>query len=198
MGRLVLVRHGNTFDPGDTPTRVGARTDLSLSASGRAQAGALAAHFAPAQFAAACASTLARTRETARHILSARTDAPALLIQPFLTEIDYGPDENQTEAAVIARIGTAAITAWDTAGISPPDWHIDRAAIRAGWQYLAERIADIDGAVLVVTSNGIARLLPEALAIDAAGLDLKLKTGAFSLIDLTPAGARVAAWNLRP
>ncbi|HAO37083.1 MAG TPA: histidine phosphatase family protein, partial [Hyphomonas sp.] len=38
MARLIIVRHGNTFDKGDTVTRVGGRTDLPLSASGLAQA----------------------------------------------------------------------------------------------------------------------------------------------------------------
>jgi len=49
--QLFIVRHGNTFDPGDTVTRVGARTDLPLSSSGRAQADALARHFAGMSFA---------------------------------------------------------------------------------------------------------------------------------------------------
>ena len=97
MARLIIVRHGNTFDPGDTPTRVGARTDLALSISGERQAAALAAHFRDTHFAAAFSSPLLRTRQTARAILAGRAGAPALLILPFLTEIDYGPDENQTE-----------------------------------------------------------------------------------------------------
>ena len=36
--RLIIARHGNTFDAGDIPTRVGRRTDLPLVASGEAQA----------------------------------------------------------------------------------------------------------------------------------------------------------------
>src|SRR3990167_6115556 len=101
MARLLVVRHGNTFDPGDVVTRVGGRTDLPLSASGKAQAGKLAAHFAGTQFSAALASPLERTRATARAILGSRSDAPALLIRGFLREIDYGPDENQPEETVI-------------------------------------------------------------------------------------------------
>jgi broad specificity phosphatase PhoE len=57
MARLFVVRHGNTFDAGDVITRVGGRTDLPLSASGKAQAEKLAAHFAETPFTAAMAST---------------------------------------------------------------------------------------------------------------------------------------------
>ncbi|OZB12451.1 MAG: histidine phosphatase family protein, partial [Rhodobacterales bacterium 34-62-10] len=86
MARLFIVRHGNTFDKGDTVTRVGARTDLPLSVSGREQAQKLAAHFAGTRFSAALCSPLSRTRQTARAILRERSDNPALLIAPFLTE----------------------------------------------------------------------------------------------------------------
>ena len=44
MTTLIIARHGNTFDKGDIPTRVGARTDLPLVEKGRAQAKALVAH----------------------------------------------------------------------------------------------------------------------------------------------------------
>ena len=42
---IYIVRHGNTFDPGDTLLRVGARTDLALSVSGCEQADRLGRHF---------------------------------------------------------------------------------------------------------------------------------------------------------
>ena len=36
--RLIIARHGNTFKPGETPTRVGARTDLPLVEEARGRA----------------------------------------------------------------------------------------------------------------------------------------------------------------
>ena len=143
MTRLTIVRHGNTFDVGETPTRVGARTDLSLSESGRHQAEALAAHFQNTPFMAAFCSPLQRTRQTARAILSGKPDAPALLILPFLTEIDYGPDENQTEETVIVRIGADAIAAWDRDAAPPPGWQVDPDALRTAWADLLERAAHV-------------------------------------------------------
>ena len=200
MATLYVVRHGNTFDAGDVVTRVGGRTDLPLSASGRVQAAALAAHFEGTRFAAALASPLERTRATARAILSRRTDSPALLIRSFLREIDYGPDENQPEEAVIARLGAAALKAWDEDGTPPEGWIVDPAAIRSGWSALLLEIAGLraDANVLVVTSNGTARFLPDVVDEAPAGLDRKLKTGAWGEVSVTREGAAITDWNLRP
>lgn len=199
MARLYIVRHGNTFDTGDTVTRVGARTDLPLSVSGREQARKLAVHFAGIRFSAALCSTLARTRQTARTILSERTDSPALLIAPFLTEIDYGPDENQPEEMVAARLGPA-LAAWDRDGVPPAGWQVDVAAIRAGWTNLLARAARLaeDAAALVVTSNGIARFLPDVVEKKPDDLDRKLKTGAWGELVVTSSGSELLSWNQRP
>jgi broad specificity phosphatase PhoE len=200
MARLIAVRHGNTFDPGDTVLRAGARTDLALSVSGREQAGALAAHFAGTTFLAAACSPLLRTRQTARAILAARTDAPALIILPFLTEIDYGPDEGRPETEVVARLGEAALAAWDRDAILPPGWQADPDALRAGWSQLLARVARLpeDSAVLVVTSNGIARFLIDAADAVAQATVRKLRTGAYGEVACSRAGSRITGWNLRP
>tara|TARA_R110002020_G_scaffold83397_2_gene207496 strand:- start:409910 stop:410512 length:603 start_codon:yes stop_codon:yes gene_type:complete len=200
LAHLIILRHGNTFDKGETPTRVGARTDLSLSVSGQAQAAALAAHFRDTAFLAAFCSPLVRTRQTARAVLDARPHAPALRILPFLTEVDYGPDENQTEETVIARIGAEALAAWDRDATPPPGWQVDPAALRAAWASLLERAAELDADdnVLIVTSNGIARFLPDVVDAQPEDLDRKLKTGAWGVVDVSPDGSRILDWNLRP
>ena len=199
MAHLYVVRHGNTFDKGDTVTRVGARTDLPLSISGQEQAQKLAAHFAGTPFAAALCSTLTRTRQTAREILSERTDSPALLIAPFLTEIDYGPDENLPEDIVAARLGPT-LEAWDRDGTPPPGWLVDPVAIRAGWQALLARVAALPETAnaLVVTSNGVARFLPDVVDILPEGIDRKLKTGAWGQLVVTDSGSELLSWNQRP
>jgi broad specificity phosphatase PhoE len=200
MARLFVVRHGNTFDTGDVVTRVGGRTDLPLSNSGTAQAAKLAAHFASTPFAAALASPLERTRATAQAILGTRTDAPALLIRSFLREIDYGVDENQPEEIVAARLGDAALKAWDEDGTVPPGWDVDPAAIRAGWTELLAVIAALPETanVLIVTSNGTARFLPDVVDAKPDGLDRKLKTGAWGEIRVAPGRSEIVAWNVRP
>ena len=123
-----------------------------------------------------------------------------MLIRSFLREIDYGPDENQPEDAVIARIGAAALKAWDDDGRPPEGWIVDPAAIRAGWAELLKEIAGLPAGanVLVVTSNGTARFLPDVVDEAPAGLDRKLKTGAWGEIGVTPDGTEITAWNRRP
>jgi probable phosphoglycerate mutase len=201
MSTLIIVRHGNTFDAGDTITRVGARTDLPLATSGIQQAEALAAQFKETQFSAAFCSPLLRTRQTARAILDAQFAPPPLLIAPFLTEIDYGPDENLPEAAVIARIGQDAITAWDQSATVPPGWSVDPGALIAAWTALFKRAAALpqDAAALVVTSNGIARFVLDAVDTLPDGTERKLKTGAWGNVTLNSDGkASLIAWNQRP
>ncbi|KCZ54063.1 hypothetical protein HY29_03050 [Hyphomonas beringensis] len=200
MARIYVIRHGNTFDKGDTVTRVGGRTDLPLSSSGQDQARALAEHFSELIVHAAFCSPLQRTRATARAIIGMRTGSPALLILPFLTEIDYGPDENQPEDKVIARLGEAALTAWDEDATPPDGWLVDPKALKAAWADFLHRAStlDNDANILVVTSNGIARFLPDVIQNKPEDLDRKLKTGAWGEVEITAGDARITGWNIRP
>lgn len=195
--RLFIVRHGNTFEPGDTVTRVGGRTDLALSASGRAQAQALAAHFAgqDIQFATARTGPLRRTKQTAAAILVAQAKPPDLATDLFLREIDYGPDENRPEDDVIARIGKAALEAWERDMIPPPDWRVDPQALIANWQETFDELRGAPGNHLIVTSNGIARFA--LAAARASGHPPKLATAAYGVIALGEAAESVELWNQR-
>lgn len=193
--RLIIVRHGNTFDKGDVVTRVGGRTDLPLSVSGLTQAEALGRHFADTQFHTARSGPLRRTRQTASAILAAHANPPDLATDLFLREIDYGPDENRPEDDVVARIGKPALEAWERDSVVPPGWRVDPEAIIGNWQELFRELRDQPGNHLVVTSNGIARF-----ALSAAGEqrpDAKLATAAWGIIDLDGQEARVIDWNVR-
>ena len=204
MSDIYIVRHGNTFDKGDVVTRVGARTDLSLSSSGRAQAEKLAAHFrevAPQGFSAAYCSALQRTRQTAETILDAYEERPDLHVLDFLREVDYGPDENQPEEKVIARIGEAALEAWDRDAVPPPGWDVDPDDLIGEWANLLDRLCGPLSwpPVLIVTSNGIARfVLDVVLKSECTPDSIKLKTGAYGLIRSDADGSTLLDWNVRP
>ena len=200
---VYIVRHGNTFDRGDTVTRVGARPDLPLSRSGQEQARNLAAHFSASgvQFTEAVAGPLRRTVETAEAILAEQENPPRLQIEIFLREIDYGPDENRPEEDVVARLGEGVLHRWETQAIVPPGWQVDPDALVESWRgWFASVGSSGKGPVLCVTSNGIARFA--RFAAEAAAPqhgDLKLKTGAFARFEVAPDGtARIAGWNIRP
>lgn len=197
MTRLYIVRHGNTFEAGELPRRVGRRTDLPLTAAGLAQAEALGRQFVAdgVLFGACQAGMLQRTRVTAETILA--TMGARLAVEPseLLTEIDHGPDEDQTEARVEARIGKGALEAWDRQAIAPPEWIVDAGERIAGWrEFVARPLLDT---VLLVTSNGAARFALLAFGFDVASL--KLRTGAYGIIE---AGSdrqfRLVEWDKRP
>jgi broad specificity phosphatase PhoE len=197
--RIFIVRHGDTFEPTEPSRRIGARTDLPIVASGRLQAATLGRWFAAQgiRFGRALAGPLIRTIETAGIILSYSADPPPLEMTEWLREVDHGPDEGQSETAVIARLGTAAIEDWDREGVPPPGWNVDAAARLAAWDaYLS---APPEGDSLLVTSSGAARFAVIARPELQPPGSLKLRTGAVAVVKKDGnGGLETALWNFRP
>lgn len=204
MTRLIIARHGNTFNSADTPTRVGARTDLPLVASGREQARRIGAWLKSRDLLpeATYCSELSRTRETAELAIKACGYPQPVYPLAIFNEIDYGPDENQTEDTVIARIGAAAIRDWDEQAIVPDGWAFDPQAAITNWQNFARHIVEDDqDIVLVVTSNGVARFAPYITG-DFEGFraahKIKISTGAVCLFEYSDGQWHVREWNVKP
>ncbi len=197
---LTIVRHGDTFAPGEAPRRIGARTDLPLVASGRAQARALGATFAGEGLRVdrLLAAPLRRTRETAALLATALADKPVVETADWLAEIDHGPDEDRPEAEVLARIGAAALAGWNDDLVAPPGWTVDAPARLAAWRGV---MTQGTGHLLLVTSNGAARFALAAdagLAAQARSLTSpKLRTGAWGRIVVADGMARIVAWDRR-
>lgn len=201
MTRIYIVRHGNTFAPNETPRRIGAHTDIALVDSGVAQADRIGRAFADMglRFDAALVSPLRRTRETAACILYHLEDAPSVEPTPWLAEIDHGPDENRTDADIIARIGEAALRRWDAEAIAPEGWTVDAERRSDAWRGLFMQPGS--KTVLIVTSNGAARfaLTAHPELARATGASLKLRTGAWGRIDVeTPGRPTLVEWDVRP
>lgn len=202
---FIIVRHGNTFESGSPPRRIGARTDLPLTARGMEQARALGAHFAARgiRFDRALMSPLTRTRQTAEAILEMQECSPKPEPAEFLREIDYGPDENALEDDVIARIGKPALAAWETRAEAPEGWIVNADERIAAWKALLANGEGPEQTTLLVASNGSARfalMADPALALAAQGLDsLKLPTGGFGVIKRDMDGTlALANWGARP
>lgn len=194
---FVVVRHGNTFGAGEPPRRIGARTDLPLTPAGETQAHALGMHFAGQgwHFTRVLTSPLIRTRDTANIIVSHLPCTPDPAPEEWLREIDHGPDENQSEDAVLARIGPAALRAWDEEAIPPPGWTVDAETRLRAWRDL---LAQDAGPTLLVTSNGAARFALMAAGLTSRG-GLKLPTGAYGALRKAPdATLALAEWGRRP
>lgn len=204
---LIIARHGNTFTADQTPTRVGARTDLPLVEKGRVQGQALGLALAEAGLKPdrVYASRLQRTQQTAQEALSAMGIKRKIEILSMLDEIDYGPDENKPEDQVIARLGREALQEWDTRAVVPQGWRVDPAALRQDWLDFGAQVQNTGQVILVVTSNGTARFAPcltGAEALFARNHDLKLSTGAYGVLHHErrdqSAPWQAVSWNMRP
>lgn len=201
---LLIARHGNTFGPGDVVTRLG-KTDLPLVESGRKQGRFLGRYLVQHNVMpdVIFTSALQRTQQTADEAeaeMGIRLPRHALEI---FNEIDYGPDENKPEEQVRARLGEAALKAWDEQAIAPDGWHVDPQQIMRAWQGFADGILKTYAGktVLVVTSNGIARFAP-ILTGDMEGFKqrrgLKIATGALCVFCNENERWICEAWNIRP
>jgi len=94
--RLYLVRHGET--DWNAEGRLLSSTDRPLSVRGEQQAAALADDLAGVRWDRAYSSPLVRARRTAEVVLAARPDAPALVVDGRLREMDFGPYEGWSES----------------------------------------------------------------------------------------------------
>jgi len=204
MPFLILIRHGNTFEAGETPRRVGGRTDLSLTAEGERQGAALAsmlaASFAPID--AVATGPLQRTRRFAEMIAQA-------IKRPFtpderLREIDFGLWENKTDDQLRALYGAGALQAWDNEGIWPDamNWAPSREEVEDNVSSLLDEqrgalLRPDAGNRVLVTSNGILRFFHRALA-GTTGPEAKVKTGRYCLIAPAQKGWTMTAWNKAP
>ncbi|MFA5592527.1 MAG: histidine phosphatase family protein [Micavibrio sp.] len=204
MTILIIARHGNTFEKGETPRRVGARTDLPLTETGRIQARAIGAWLKQRGLypEAVYASQLKRTIETAELALKeAGYTEPVYQLEIF-NEIDYGPDENKREDEVIARIGADAIKAWDENATVPDSWNFNPESCIQNWKDFARHLVeDEQDCALVVTSNGIARFAPHItgdFGDFSQNHPLKISTGAVCILEFSNDRWTVKEWNVKP
>lgn len=201
MTLLYLVRHGNTFEAGEAPRRIGSRTDLPLTETGRAQASALGNHLAPIRFAQAWSAELRRSKETATLILAAQAEPPELSYERVLNEIDHGPDEDQDPDTVLRRIGEDALAAWEKSLEPPPGWELGLDWRQQGWQALGSALArgPSGDPVLAVTSGGAARLALLCLGVKDVPAGAKLRTGSYGIVSLGTDGRKeLREWDIRP
>ena len=206
MLRLLIARHGNTFDKGDMLLRVGKKTDLPLSTSGQLQAEKLGQYLKQhhANVSQVYTSNLQRTQQTANIALAQMHISPQQAVCDFLDEIDYGPDEGKPEEEVIARLGKEVLGQWEAQAIVPPGWHIDSQQVINAWQHFAKDLVQqhtTPTTILVVTSNGIARFAPYITGdFDnfAQQNNIKLATGALASLNFNNNAWHVDGWNIRP
>lgn len=203
--RLLIARHGNTFTPDQTPTRVGLHTDLPLVQSGQDQATRLAIYLKDNDLTPdkIYTSILKRTIEMGQIVEDVVGKEIPQTQHSMFNEIDYGPDENMPEDAVIQRIGKDAITAWNEKTTVPEGWVVDPAQIVKDWVSFGRTCNDQHHGqtILAVTSNGVARFSPHLTGdFDGFSGDLKISTGALCILEKSDNDDHwtIIDWNIRP
>jgi broad specificity phosphatase PhoE len=202
--KILLARHGNTFGPDDKVVWAGARTDLPLVAFGHQQAERLGQAIAAmgVQLDHIYAGPLLRTKETASGIAAVLgLDPDRVSIVDTLREIDYGLWEGRSNDEIKAEYGSTEIDDWQKRSIWPQDygWSPDEAGILANWDALVQRITtegDNESASLVVSSNGIFRIVAKGLGLAAE--DAKMGTGCLSQLSVSNGKFSIDFWNRAP
>jgi len=206
---LLVVRHGNTFGPGDPVTWVGRHQDVPLVARGLEQATALGLALAREGWRPerVLASALARTRgHAARALAVAGWSGLPVEVDPRLDELDYGPWGGLTTEEIEARGDGAALAAWSEHMRWPAAFGEREEDARARVQGLAHELAAAAPdrreplRVLVVSSNGVLRYLlaldPAAFERRRSGQGFKLGTGRAGRLERRAGRWRVLGWDL--
>ncbi|BBN83203.1 hypothetical protein PA25_31880 [Pseudoalteromonas sp. A25] len=208
--RLIVVRHGNTFLPTDTPTRVGARTDLDLVEQTKSTS---VGHYLRDNHLSpdvVYAGPLKRHQQTAQLICEVlNLDVTAIKLDEFLNEIDYGPDENQVEEMVMKRLGGGdialgkqVIERWNRDAQVPEGWLVNPDALRMGWRSFAQNLLtnQADKTTLMVSSNGIMRF-SHVIDSQFGFSNLKVPTGGICIFENMTGKVsdwRCVEWGLTP
>ena len=185
---LILMRHGNTFEAGEVPIQVGARTDLPLTAFGRKQAEAMA-HYLLAEGVAPqkiYAGGLKRQKDSAA-IIGEKLGCKSVF-EPALTEIDYGAWEGLT-GEEIGKKWPKEHLEW-IEGKWPERIFVGSEADYRGRveKWLESLRGGSEECVVAVTSNGVLRLFQNE----------KVKTGHFCELHLFETSLKIVKWNKLP
>lgn len=220
--RLIIARHGNTFLPEQTPTRVGRKTDLPLVEEGRGRAIGRYLLSKAIKIDKAYSAPLRRTMTTAQLALEEMQSNLTLIPIDDFVEIDYGPDENKTENEVLMRLGKEyvkenqlSITSeedylkhgktilqqWDTEALVPQGWQVDTEQVIQAWHNFANKIGEGE-TVFLCSSNGIIRFAPHILAQPYDDFcqqhEIKVATGSVSIFEEQDGKWICTEWNSKP
>ena len=210
--RIIIARHGNTFKPDDTPTRVGFETDLPLVEEHRARSIGkylLEHNLVPH---VAYAAPLLRTMRTAELAIEELKGNLKPNIADDFKEIGYGPDENKTEDEVMLRLGNgniskgkSIINEWNKSAKVPHGWQVSPDLIIQSWKLFAEKVfkSYANKTAMLVSSNGIMRFSPY-LTGDflqfSEQYDLKVSTGGICIFEREKNEKKwkCTGWNIKP
>lgn len=206
---LLLARHGNTFAPQDPVVWVGAKNDLPLVDTGRAQAKHLGRVLASSDITlpAIYSAPLRRTLEYAEIIQSLLQNKPEIVTDPRLTEIDYGLWTGLSNAQIQSKYGSAELELWERKSLWPKNagWNPSEEVIFQGITALCQELktkTSPSQSPLIVSSNGILRYFLKLNVLEwskrCEDASFKVKTGNLCHLVLNEDSAQVKFWNHTP
>lgn len=207
--RLILFRHGNTFEPGQKPYWVGRGEDLPLVSQGLVQAQRAAAVLSEFQIVpqGVYCSSLTRTRQFADTLKKASGWKTSVVEDPRLDELDYGVWSGLTNEEIAARGWVIDLQQWQDRSVWPPsgDWEGTPELLQAetdDFVHDLRKIYDKDATIVSVTSNGRMRFF---LSLDQASFryavareKVKVKTGHAVVVDVGPRSFEIKGWDMSP
>lgn len=188
--RLWLVRHGIT--EWNTQQRFCGRSDIPLSAAGRAQARWLARRLQREEISSIYTSDLTRARETAEIIANSRAEPVQVQVSAAWREIDFGAWEGLTYAEIAEQFEDRLAFFSDFGHSSPPGGEaplhmvqrVQRALTTVAWAHSVPSRGD---AVIVSHGGPLRALLCSVLGMPLARQwQFCLDPGSLSAIDLLP------------
>lgn len=205
--KLILARHGNTFNPGEKVVFVGARNDLPLTEAGIAQAHTFGEFLSRSQlgnYRIFC-GPLQRARSFAEIAKSHLGSESIIEVDSRLQELDYGLWAGLSNEEIEARFGNAELDDWNKRGIWPKNakWpESEKQIVAAVAAFVNDlRRANLNTAV-VISSNGVLRyfltLIPEAFESYVRSGSGKVRTGHVSLLEINREDSRLIAWDKDP
>jgi probable phosphoglycerate mutase len=186
MPELWLVRHGET-EWSLSGAHTG-RTDIPLTANGRARAAAIGRYLANRRFAGVFTSPLERARETC----TLAGFGNVARIDPNLSEWDYGEYEGRTTAEIQSTVPGWSLWADGPAGGET----VEQVAVRA--EAAIARAVEAGGDVLLFSHGHLLRILTARwLGLEPAdGRLFALSTGTVSTLGYEHAARVIIRWNL--
>lgn len=192
MIRLILVRHGNTFEEGQPPVQIGALTDLPLTSFGLTQAERMAQYLIAQKIQpkAIFAGNLQRQTQFAKIV--GKPFCLSFCNEPALTELNYGAWEGLSSVEISAK-WPEEYALWNKAGkwvtsVFQSTEEAHKQAIESWLNHLRKTYKSGD-TILAISSNGLLRFFQRKE---------KVKTGHFCDLEILPHGLKVNGWNLDP
>ena len=206
--KIIISRHGNTFDPGDPVVWTGSSNDLELVAKGIEQANKLAdtlliENIKPR---AVYCGPLKRTKKYAQ-IVTEKLHLDDPIIDSRLNELDYGNWTGLTNKEVEEKYGSEEQNAWGKSSIWPANsnWTSSETEVVKS---LSELVVDLDqnfkeeDIILLISSNGKIRyflkLIENEFEKRVINNDFKVKTGNICVLELKNKQLEVKSWNQEP